>query len=535
MYTFPIFSKSFLSSLDQETLLRFVEYKKKFDKGEELPPESKELLGRFFPELLDFKDYIFKAVVPAMLTNINGGAKLTLPLIDKEILDKQDAIPYFLWGMFYDSWKPTPEEGTTVFFTGFQNGDQKSDVPTIRGENNEKKKIYYSALTPDLFPKYEDKVVGFWEELLDNRNANKPLMGLYLDLYFYLYWDLHLGVERGDIIQDVLDIGRSFMNVIGYLNPLESIVYTSYMDVREKRQSLNDWIKDNISSGSGEEEKKTFVHYWLKNSEQDDNSKYFNQDDIIFECFHNFLAFSQWGNTIYNIIERFINNEANIKTKFETMMNAGNSEEPDDKGFSPLDYFVMELFRWISPNSGSISNIKDNKIFSIPGIYEGINLYNYHTTPHEATSDYEIHWTDPGDFNPDRYKEENVPTSDEITEEKCKQIGFVQCPFHKADFNVDDGRNAQVTNSGFGTVYNVTEGKTYPVIDYAGYAPFGFGYRRCPGELFTVFVIKEFLKKVWNDGNQIQFKELDEPSGGYEQLPLGPRAVLPDKYGFETY
>ncbi|NET16104.1 MAG: hypothetical protein F6K08_26400 [Okeania sp. SIO1H6] len=533
MYTFPIFSKSFLSSLDQGTILRLVEYQKKFDQGETLPPESNELLDRVFPGLLDFTDYIFKAVVPAMLTNMNDGAKLTLPLLDKEVLDKQDAIPYFLWGLLYDSWTPTPEHGTTVFFTGFQNGDQNTNA-TIRGENNEKKKIYYSALTPDLFPKYEDKVVGFWEELLDNSNANEPLMGLYLDLYFYLYWDLHLGVERNEIIQDVLDVGRSFMNVIGYLNPLASIVYTSYMDVRNKRASLESWVNDKINEGLGEDQKKTFVYYWLENS-KDDNSRYFSQKDIVFECFHNFLAFSQWGNTIYNIIKIFVNEDGKsdnelIKSKFQEIMKGENSEQPDDKGFSPLDYFVMELFRRISPNSGSISNIKDNKI--LPIINEGINLYNYHTTPHAATSDYEIHWTDPEDFNPDRYKEGNVPTSDEITEEKCKQIGFVQCPFHKEDFNVDDGRNAQMTNSGFGTVYNVTDNTTYPVIDYAGYAPFGFGYRRCPGELFTVYVIKEFLKKVWN-GN-IQFKVLDEPSEGYENLPLGPGAVVPDKYGFEV-
>jgi hypothetical protein len=25
-------------------------------------------------------------------------------------------------------------------------------------------------------------------------------------------------------------------------------------------------------------------------------------EDVVFECFHNFVAFSQWGNTIYNIM-----------------------------------------------------------------------------------------------------------------------------------------------------------------------------------------------------------------------------------------
>jgi hypothetical protein len=37
-------------------------------------------------------------------------------------------------------------------------------------------------------------------------------------------------------------------------------------------------------------------------------------------------------------------------------------------------------------------------------------------------------------------------------------------------------------NSGYGTVYGVVDGKLAPVCDHAGFAPFGFGYRRCPGE-----------------------------------------------------
>ena len=40
----------------------------------------------------------------------------------------------------------------------------------------------------------------------------------------------------------------------------------------------------------------TFVYYWLKNGRAGEN---FRRKDIVFECFHNFLAFSQWGNTIY--------------------------------------------------------------------------------------------------------------------------------------------------------------------------------------------------------------------------------------------
>jgi hypothetical protein len=51
----------------------------------------------------------------------------------------------------------------------------------------------------------------------------------------------------------------------------------------------------------------------------------------------------------------------------------------------------------------------------------------------------------------------------------------------------------------------VVDGKPLPVCDYAGFAPFGFGYRRCPGEQLTMF--EDFLRKVWRD--KIAFRSLN--------------------------
>jgi hypothetical protein len=42
-----------------------------------------------------------------------------------------------------------------------------------------------------------------------------------------------------------------------------------------------------------------------------------------------------------------------------------------------------------------------------------------------------------------------------------------------------DGRKANVTNSGIGTIFGVVDGKSLPVWTMP---PSGFGYRRCPGE-----------------------------------------------------
>lgn len=197
----------------------------------------------------------------------------------------------------------------------------------------------------------------------------------------------------------------------------------------------------------------------------------------------------------------------------------GNPDDAQGQAFTPLERFVMELFRVISPNGGSISAMEEVR----PPPYE---RHGYVVSPHTTTSLDPIHWTNPQAFDPDRFKA--APTSVEIDEAKCKEIGFAKCPFSSEPFEVKDGRKGAIDNSGFGTVFGVVDGKLLPVCDYAGFAPFGFGYRRCPGKQLTIQVFEDFLRKVWNSG--IEFHKLDVADP--EPLPIGPTTVIADNVGF---
>jgi hypothetical protein len=147
--------------------------------------------------------YVENVIVPHFLVSTYQGERVSLPMIDVK-LTKENALPYDLWGLISESWKPSPENGVTVFLQGLEK----------RGPDNRRKRIYMSAVTPDLYrPMYGDKVAGFINKLLDAGNAGKPLMRPYLEAYFDLYWDLLLG-QSDAIPARVRQVGEAFNTVL---------------------------------------------------------------------------------------------------------------------------------------------------------------------------------------------------------------------------------------------------------------------------------------------------------------------------------
>src|SRR6516225_11267883 len=160
-------------------------------------------------------EYVEKVVIPFFLTSFYEGERPMLPMIDVNFT-KENALPYDLWGLISQSWRPSPEDGVTVFLQGLEK----------RGDNNLRKRIYFSAVTPDLYkPMYSAKVIAFFDGLFSPKFAGTPFMRHYLDYYFDLYWDLHLGVTGDAIPFEVRQIGEEFNTVLAYRNPLLPITY----------------------------------------------------------------------------------------------------------------------------------------------------------------------------------------------------------------------------------------------------------------------------------------------------------------------
>jgi hypothetical protein len=85
-------------------------------------------------------EYVEKVIRPFFLTSFYEGERPMLPVIDVDF-SKENALPYDLWGLITRDWRPTPEDGVTVFLQGLEK----------RGPNNLRKRIYFTGVTPDLY------------------------------------------------------------------------------------------------------------------------------------------------------------------------------------------------------------------------------------------------------------------------------------------------------------------------------------------------------------------------------------------------
>lgn len=461
-------------------------------------------------------EYIEHVIAPAILMKMFDGGALPLPMVDTAF-SKKNALTPHLWGIFYDSWKPTPADGNSVFLTALED----------RGDDNLRKRLFFSAVTPDLYKTmYRGKILAFLDRLFAPDNAGKPFMQLYADAYCDLYWDLHLGLTGGAIPDDVRKLVSSFHGVISHSSPWQPEFHNNYMTIRALRPAMMAWIAsgiDAVAAGTTPEADKTFVYYWLRNAAG--HEQVFTRKDMAFECFSDLLAMSQWGQTIYLLIRKLSQPPGQEDADdYRSHIAAALQASPDGgqaPGQTPILRVVHEIYRLLCPNFGSISPLAVSKLDeSKPFGAE------FAVVPHALNCTAPAQWKNPGAFDPDRYL--TAPTSAQIGQDFAAGAGLAKCPFDITAFPVSDGRDVTIKNSGFGTVYGEIGGHPMPVIDHAGFAPFGFGYRRCPGEQLSHQFLGEFLQETAR--RNIVFRDLNlaDPT----MVPTGPGSVMPDQYGF---
>ena len=398
----------------------------------ELPTDVARALAEFrksIPSNFDH-DYVEHAVIPFFLSTVFEAERPALPMIDVTLTQGERAAVRSLG---------TDLQAVEADAGGGRHRLSAGPRAARRPQPAQAHLLRRRSRPTSTTSMYHDKVVAFFDHLFDPQFAGKPFMRHYLDYYFDLYWDLHVGVKGAAIPADVRQIGESFNTVLAYRNPRDPIVYEHYMKVRAKLdflKTLDRRAGQRRRDGQGGESRED-VRVLLAQERrrrralqpqgrrvrgvpQLRGAQPVGKHDVRHHVAPEHRR-RQSGSA------RRVHQDDEHCSGDGRDGGSGTSAAP----FPPLELFVMELFRTISPNGGSLSAVVDARASQYgespySKLRARFERHLYAATPHTATSMDPRHWTNPQQFDPDRYK--TVPTSAQIDEAKCKADGLSEMP-----------------------------------------------------------------------------------------------------------
>ena len=248
-------------------------------------PMSGDLNDRFQPVRPCVRPERCRPVFPCV--RIYQGERLSLPLIDLS-LTKENAMPDDLWGLIERDLEAPPGNGVSLFLQGLDK----------RGPDNRRKRIYMSALTPDLYrPMYGDKVTRFFDKLLDAGNAGKPLMRLPGRLFRPLLGSASGGQRRRDTRRSSTGSGRASTpsSPIAIRRFRKLSMTTTWWSLEPELPARRGSIDANCRFDDGKTATRRRPSP-ITGCGMPETDRISSTEDIVFECFHDFVAFSQWGN-----------------------------------------------------------------------------------------------------------------------------------------------------------------------------------------------------------------------------------------------
>lgn len=398
----------------------------------------------------------------------------------------------FYSGNLPEEVSPT-QENWTIFLRNFQDrgyAKRQPDEPEWRSANYSKRQ-YMSAISLDKMQFYQPKIDNFiltaYTEVVVNR---KPLMSSFQSNLVLFFLSIHIGID--DYPDYIIEYFLNFIKLLGIADPdnverQQLLIYGYNLAPKIYayfRQRVTQIIATNDTS---------CISYWWEVAG-------LSREALVFEAIHNIVAFSQFSNTIYSVIYVTIRPENPLSPElppYPDFLKLYREATDSDQRLN----VIREAFRLLVPNSASFSAVNPDPetntsktrarhlhqaimINNMPGIFP---LGNYFT------------------YQPDLY----VP-----------------------DFQTNlDGRNDLVVTTDFLSQLPTSELDQETVVDISRpimpifpkpiYAPFGLGYRRCPGEIFT-YVVTEQIFQTFGQATYL------EKPGDFPIIYVAPFKGVPD-------
>lgn len=456
-------------------------------------PSRPNLPNPPFPE-----QYLPDAVYPWFANTIPSEInELSPPRVPNgDEYDKFRSIQYSLF--FYmgiDMFTVSPDDPRlTVFITNLRD----------RGPDNYRKKVYMWALTCEKMGLYKEKVDTFLNEFYSQITTySQPVLSAFRKSLLRFFLAMHVGYD--DYPDYVLEYFNIFIDIVGFGDPNrpgrnEAMIWgrKTVPLVREYFAKRNEIIKET-------QDKTSIMFHWFEAG--------LDPQGLVMEAIHNIIAFSQFNNVVYLLINDKYNGTQvpppvnNIKYDFFTRFKQALTDS------QRLDV-IRELYRLLTPNNTSFSRVIEanqndpNIVIQsrhlhkvIMASIEGAKYFGY--TPQRYVSNFET------DFN---QCQPNPPTS--VIQNFNPADYFITSP-------VDDQTLLPITNTKMIPVF--PNPSVPPSPSDLTYMPFGLGYRRCPGEMMVYYITIKLLDKI----KDLQF-EFRQPGSDYPPITLAPFSAVPD-------
>lgn len=350
------------------------------------------------------------------------------------------------------------------------------------------KKQYVSSLSSDKLQFYDRKVKDFVNVAYADVVINRlPFVSSFKKNVILFFLDVHIG--KHEYPEYVTEYFEGFTNLIGVGNPNDEQVVNLLLKGNHNFQKVFDYFEEKLTTIIDNKDK-TCIAYWFAQSG-------FPRRTLVAECIHNVVAFSQFANTFYSIIYTSINPSNPLSENLPDYPNFLELFKNADSENEKLN-IVREAFRLTVPNGVSFSTYGDDTsvqtrhnhleimVQNNPGINAGQKQYSYFTYKPNMYNEFV------GNFD-DIYDVEVVPDFlDAVKTSKLDQETIVD-----ADSNL------------------------VPIFGRPIYTPFGLGYRRCAGEIFSYLIVQRLMEKFSLCDYEIR-------DGDHDIVYVAPSKGVPD-------
>jgi hypothetical protein len=429
----------------------------------------------------------------------NGGVFANGSPTSSSYLKKFDSVPALIG--FYANFSfvsiPPSEPTNTIFLQDFE----------FRGPSNLNKRRYMSAMTSDKLPLYASKIQTLANRLVQETSVDgNPFLSTLRRLLIELTLDIHLGEHPHP--PEVVEYFTNFSDILGFISNPNIDLKDKWIRGRTIIGPVQDYFDERIDSIAESNDQSTFIYHWLRAG--------IDRRTVIRETIHNAVASNQIGHGIYRAIvtakwSSGVPSDAGEFWYPQPIINPALSVDLFQKfidatgdGVEELNV-ARELYRILAPNGNAFSRLSEEG--------DASNLVQVRTLWVPAM----IASQGTGSRQGDQIQFFTYNTSLYADFETTIDTFTLPPPTVTLDdtFLFSPTDNSAPVNDG--TVIQNTNPLVQPVFSNNLYAPFGLGYRRCPGEPLSMDITIKLLRAI----SPYRF-EVEPVTGGTACNPASP-------------